>query len=467
MTGSTDFWSNAVDGDFDTGSNWSLGRRPGQTDDAVLGADGGAPYTVTVTGPDRVNNMVIASGDTLSIAGGQFGIQKGIDFAGAMITVTGGGKLHIGGIGSYVSQGSSISVGDGSAVRFGRVVPVNIPGSFLSSTGSGKFIVEGQFTVLGDSNATINVRAGASVKSSFDFGGAVHLAKPGGAELIASGLGENHGLVTLPSGDSIVGDSQHKDNELANFGTISGAGQIGLGKTPSGALFLQNELGGVIDATGSRVLTINTGANTIANAGTIEATGPGGGKIQSAIFNTGVLMAAGGSLTVDGEVTGTGSGVIDGGTLAFGARFAENVAFTGTTGVLELARSRGYTGSVTGFSLTGGTSLDLRDIGFVGAGEATFSGTPISGVLTVSDGTHTAHITLIGDYTGSTFVASDDGHGGVSIVDPAKTEAMAAPAHRFIAAMAGLAGSAGGAIHTDHAMPVHAPTLFKPRAMIA
>jgi hypothetical protein len=55
----------------------------------------------------------------------------------------------------------------------------------------------------------------------------------------------------------------------------------------------------------------------------------------------------------------------------------------------------------------------------------------------------------------------------VSIVDPSKSERVGAPTHRFIAAMAGLAGSAGGAIHADHAAPVHAPTLFKPRAMIA
>jgi hypothetical protein len=36
-------------------------------------------------------------------------------------------------------------------------------------------------------------------------------------------------------------------------------------------------------------------------------------------------------------------------------------------------------------------------------------------VLTVSDGTHTAHITLVGNFLASTFVAASDGHGGVSI----------------------------------------------------
>ena len=109
--------------------------------------------------------------------------------------------------------------------------------------------------------------------------------------------------------------------------------------------------------------------------------------------------------------------MIDSGTLAFGSTFSQDVAFTGASGVLKLARSQGYAGAVSGFSKTGGTSFDLLDVGFTGAGEASFSGNHTSGVLTVTDGTHTAHITLTGDYTGVTFVASNDGHGGVSIID--------------------------------------------------
>ena len=109
---------------------------------------------------------------------------------------------------------------------------------------------------------------------------------------------------------------------------------------------------------------------------------------------------------------------------------------------------QGYTGTISGFSLTGGTSLDLRDIGFVSPTEAVFSGTASGGTLTVSDGTHTARITLAGDYTGSTFTASSDSHGGVIIVDPPAT----ASAHDFVAAMAGLNASAAGS-----ASPAQAP----------
>ena len=201
-------------------------------------------------------------------------------------------------------------------------------------------------------------------------------------------LGDNANNIVTGKGGKVV--LTNVDN------TISGAGLLGMG-----TLVLVNQAAGVINASGTLALTIDTGANTITNAGLIEATGAGGGVIQSAVKNTGMLAAAGGDLTVNGAVTGNGSATINGATLDLGSSFTENVTFTGTSGVLELAQSQTYTGKVTGFSLTGGTSLDLRDIAFVSAGEATFSGNKTSGVLTVTDGTHTAHITLIGNYTSS------------------------------------------------------------------
>ena len=62
--------------------------------------------------------------------------------------------------------------------------------------------------------------------------------------------------------------------------------------------------------------------------------------------------------------------------------------------------------------------LDLVDIGFVNANEATFSGTATGGTLSVTDGTHIAKIALLGNYLASTFVAQSDGHGGTIVFDP-------------------------------------------------
>src|SRR5579883_2116591 len=42
-----------------------------------------------------------------------------------------------------------------------------------------------------------------------------------------------------------------------------------------------------------------------------------------------------------------------------------------------------------------------------------------SGTLTVTDGTHSASVVLVGNYTSANFSSTDDGHGHVKITDPA------------------------------------------------
>jgi hypothetical protein len=111
--------------------------------------------------------------------------------------------------------------------------------------------------------------------------------------------------------------------------------------------------------------------------------------------------------------------------------------------VLELAKSQTYTGQVTGLAVAGTSSLDLLDIAFAsGTTTATFSGTTTSGTLTVTDGTHTSKITLIGNYLGHTFTTSSDGHGGTTVVDP---PAPGSGGHimPLVNAIAGFGGGAG------------------------
>jgi len=265
------------------------------------------------------------------------------------------------------------------------------------------------------------------------------------SNLIVSASGATlagHGMLVFTDSASNTLRGATSAATLTNIdNTLSGAGDLG-----GGAMILINQANGVITGNGAHILVIDTGAATITNAGLIQARGRGGVTIQSAVANGGTLEAHGGNLTVNGAVSGSGRGVINGGTLAFASSFTETVAF-GATGVLRLARSRAYTGSITGFSKTGATSLDLTDIAFKSAGEATFAGTATSGVLTVTDGTHVATIKLIGDYLGSTFVAASDGHGGVIVHDPAKAAAAPSP-HPLIAAMASLGAGRSGSVHS-------------------
>ena len=140
--------------------------------------------------------------------------------------------------------------------------------------------------------------------------------------------------------------------------------------------------------------------------------------------------------------------------------FAENVTFAGSTGTLELADSKTYTGAVTGLSSSGTNSLDLLDIGFAGATTGVYTGTTTSGVLTVTEGANVATIHLTGDYLGSTFTLSNGVGGSTKVVDPAKasmSSSAAAPLspHPFIAAMAAFDDNQGA-----HSAAIHSTAPF-------
>jgi hypothetical protein len=192
--------------------------------------------------------------------------------------------------------------------------------------------------------------------------------------------------------------------------TISGAGQIGHGQ-----MTLVNE--GAIIATGTNELVIDTGTNVITNSGTLEATGSGGLIINSAVENSGLLWAHGGNLTANGTVSGSGSALLDGvATLEFGAASSANVTLdAGATGTLMLDDSIDFSGSVSGFN--GDDHLDFVDVIFGAGTSASYvenqEGT--GGTLTVTDGSHTANVSLLGQYSADGFQASDDQHVGTLI----------------------------------------------------
>jgi hypothetical protein len=358
------------------------------------------------------------------------------------------------------AAGATINIATGAAIAFtgsGSVLAGKVGGLGSVAFAGGTDTLNG--TTLSAAHVAIS-GASVTLQGTITTSGTVAVTTP--ALLIGAGG------ATLASGTWALSDSASNKvmglaagDTLNNASaTISGAGMLG-----GGVMGLINRSAAVIDGNGHNALIIDTGANRVATSGLIEAVGTGGVTIQSAVLNAGKLEANGGTLTVNGAVSGPGTGLIASGALVFNAAFSENVTFSGASGSLTLAKSQGYAGSITGFSHTGGTSLDLKDIAFISVGEATFSGTATSGVLTVTDGTHTAKITLIGNYLGSAFAASSDGNGGVIVVDPPKT--AGALQHRFIAAAAGLGGSAGEAIHTGVARTEHAPMLARPHAMAA
>jgi hypothetical protein len=99
------------------------------------------------------------------------------------------------------------------------------------------------------------------------------------------------------------------------------------------------------------------------------------------------------------------------------------ITFNATTATLVLDHASQFTGKLIHLSGDGTASnsnqIDLRDIAFGSGTSASYSGDTTGGVLTVVDAqNHAAHISLVGDYTHSTFNLSSDGSGGTLVIDP-------------------------------------------------
>jgi hypothetical protein len=98
------------------------------------------------------------------------------------------------------------------------------------------------------------------------------------------------------------------------------------------------------------------------------------------------------------------------------------ITFTNAGGILQLDASPSFNGLVAGFGSPYGVieEIDLRDIAFGKKTKLSFKEAQgkLSGTLTVTDGTHTTNLTLLGRYSISDFSLSSDGHGDTIIKVP-------------------------------------------------
>jgi hypothetical protein len=224
-------------------------------------------------------------------------------------------------------------------------------------------------------------------------------------------------------------------------------------------LKLKNEVGGTIDANGG-LLIIDTGANTVTNAGALNADG-GTLVIASNLSNTGKLNADDGMIYIAGKATGgtaTISGLGSGVALEFGAAASTATKFaTNTTGQLILADSAQYTGVISGFGSNTTQSIDLADFNFTGAQATSFS----SGVLTLKNTAgQVVHLHFSGAHTLASFHLSDDGNfngtdDGTKIVDPPAPTKPQAPLNnlaslfiQFMASWTNPSAALNGEMHT-------------------
>ncbi|WP_436211131.1 beta strand repeat-containing protein [Bradyrhizobium sp. LjRoot220] len=293
-----------------------------------------------------------------------------------------------------------ITLGDGQSIT--------LHGVDANSLSADDFVFDQTPAVQNSGSMTISDGAVIPLSGRIVNTGTIELNSTGNdtdLQLIEYGITlEGHGQVILSDSTENVISATVSDVTLTNLdNTISGAGQLGAGQ-----MILVNE--GTIIATGTNSLEIDTGANTVVNSGTLEATGSGGLVIDSNLDNSGLLWANGADITLNGSVTGGGTALIDGvATIEFEAASSVNVTIGAeATGTLKLGDSFDFSGIVSGFNED--DHLDLLDVTF---GEGTSvsyveNSEETGGTLTVSDGVHTANISLLGEYSADGFIFAAD-----------------------------------------------------------
>src|SRR5262249_59575903 len=221
-----------------------------------------------------------------------------------------------------------------------------------------------------------------------------------GLSSIAGRLFLRNGVAINPSGNLTVSGELHVDDGGSGGTTFSIPGTL-----------TNSNFVGVGNGSISAPSTVMAAA--LNNAGTINLTGNGGNvaslNVNGSATNDGTINLGSSS---DLAITGACSG--DGSINLFGNAqlelrsppSAQGPFHSGAAGSLELYTPQDFHGTVAG--LTAQDVFDLRDINFATVQTPTYSGNSSGGPLTVTDGTRTANIALLGNYLASAFTPSSD-----------------------------------------------------------
>jgi hypothetical protein len=418
-----------------TGTISGMGSKSGTITGAVTaGFFGFGSYAM-----DAGSSWTLSGTNTLA-AGRPLADNGAITNEGALTldwTVSGAGTLTFAGGTETMNTGAA--VGTTSWTISGGTARLN-----ESLTYAGAFSEGAGAVITVAASQRLTLRGAASLGGTLDGGGKTAvfnatlngLTVGGTAGLRVTGTATQTGTVTI--GDATTNHAFVFINEGATY-TIDGAVGIARGSSTSSGL---------------RVF------------GTLIKSGAAGVSVIAVkTIDTGVIEAATGTLDFSNTLTGDGSMKIDAGaTLEVDSAAASTltVRFIDSNGTLALAEPSRFAATLHGFAPTDTIDLlnTLATAATLGTGDT----------LVISNAAHTvATLQLGGTYTGDAFNVASDGQGGsnITVTTPGGANEVPIAGHRFIAAMAGLAGSAGGAIHSNHTTPVREPMLSKPRAMIA
>jgi hypothetical protein len=317
------------------------------------------------------------------------------------VLLTGSGKVTAGILAGYNSNSGTSLATPGV---HGNVI-IDDHASITAATGTdgirGYTYGDGDVTITVESDSTVNGPRYGVAGFTYD-GGDISVTNygsvTGGTDAIDINVQTGN---PPPSGTATLDNHGHLIGDIAAYNTT-----------------FTNASGGDWSMNGTSAFT---GASTFNNAGTVESNGSSIVSGLSSITNTGTIEVQSGSLDLNGTVSGIGTLKIDAGAtleLSSGTSSDQTVVFNSTTGTLKIDDLAHFSSDISGLSGSDGIDLTGYDINTI---DLVVNSTTASTVLTVSDATHTTplNITLLGDYTHSTFTPSiDSTNSGVNIVDP-------------------------------------------------
>jgi hypothetical protein len=377
-----------------------------------------------------------------------------INDTGATLEKTGGGNPSGSGINVDVTDNGAIVVKTGSLFfnGFTNSFAGKISGAGQFALANGESVIDRGTAIatatfgIYNSNTLVTLDTNLSYAGTFniEIGALVSLD---GVVLILSG-NDTFNNATIDGAGELVTAADSKTS-LTNFtlggavnwrnsGTLTEFNTFAIGDTSFDVATFTNEKGGVFNFAAASGITLGAMPNSsfVNNAGgTVEKTSGGDSQIGVPFTNNGSVLVETGAIEFQNLVGGVGRFTIEPGTgLQFDAAVASHssVVFAShLSGALLLVDSQQFGATIHGF---GGTdAIDLFDIQFGSSGPKVLSfrysaGSTTEGVLTVGDGTHTAHLTFFGTgYKTADFHASGLNNGGTMIVDPPPHATLFAP----------------------------------------
>ncbi|WP_061025446.1 calcium-binding protein [Bradyrhizobium sp. CCH5-F6] len=393
------------------------------------------------------DGMVVAAGAVLSVYGsaansvisGTQYIQVGGSADGTTIKTGGEQDIYGGGV------ASNTAVDGGTQTVFGLAIGTTIANGGLQHIHNNVFstIVNdgGEQNVYIDGSATgTTINAGGL---QIDWGFTITTTISGGHQFVfgsATLTTINSGVQTVQSGGTASETTIHGgEQDVYSGGTAINTTMDGGSQAVYGSV-TQTIIGnGAIQYLhGSASLTtVNAGsqqnvyADGFATGTTINAGGYqlDWGTASGTIVNGGeqyVFGSATGTTVLAGAQHVQSGGSADDTTIGAGALAyvhaggtIDDVVFAGGNASLVLDQASSFIGTISGWQ--DHDSIVLGDILFsdgVTSLAYAANGDNSGGTLTVSDGTHTATLNLLGQYSAADFALSSDGHGGTLISDP-------------------------------------------------